>query len=341
MKIHILFKFKNSPTGGGNQFLRSLKKHLQSISAYEDDIKKADIVLFNSHQHAVETAKIKTKYPNKFFVHRIDGPMRLYNKTSDRRDDIVAVSNKYIADATIFQSIWSRQQNHTSGLIPKEFETVICNAPDASNFNHKDKKDFSTDRKVRLIATSWSKNWNKGFKIYQWMDQNLDFNRFEMKFVGNSPVEFKNVEKIPPIDSKGVAEKLKECDVFIFASPIEACSNSLLEALHCGLPVVGVNGSSNPEIIGKGGEVFDQPDDIPALLEKITNNYKGYQANINNPSIEDVGKKYYDFITHSYGQSGLPERKHGSFGWLGYVKFRMLVSYYRLAGRLCRLMEVS
>lgn len=337
MKTHIFFNFKADPTGGGNQFLRSLKKYLQSIQAYEEDAQLTDVVLFNSHQLAGQIAKTKLKYPDKLFVHRIDGPMKLYNTSADKRDDIVYLSNKYIADATIFQSAWSQQKNHNFGLAQNPFETVISNAPDQSIFNSNGKADFSTERKIRLIATSWSKNWNKGFESYQWLDQHLEFKKYEMLFIGRSPVEFKNIKHIPALTSKEIAKKLKENDIFIFASPIEACSNSLLEALHCGLPAIAAAGSSNPEVVGKGGEIFTSPDEIPQLLEKIVKNYTTYQANINNPSIEDVGKQYYDFIAQTYSRFQEDGKKHKSFKWFGYTKFMILTACCKFSDRLSRI----
>ena len=35
MKVHILFRLKDEPTGGGNQFLKSLKEYLQSVRAQQ------------------------------------------------------------------------------------------------------------------------------------------------------------------------------------------------------------------------------------------------------------------------------------------------------------------
>lgn len=334
IKIHILFDIKDEPYGGGNQFLRSLKDYLQSVAVYEEDIKKTNIILFNSHQHISEVAKVKLKYPDMLFVHRIDGPIRLYNKMSDKRDDVVFIANKYLANATIFQSEWSRQQNHLLGLHQNSFETIINNAPNPSFFNREGKVSFSTDRKIRLIATSWSSNWKKGFQVYQWLDVNLDFEKYEMVFVGKSPVEFKNIKHISPLSSKHIAEKLKENDVFIFASPVEACSNSLLEALHCGLPVIGINGSSNPELIGKAGEIFTQPDEIPHLLEKITKNYLEYQTNIRNPSMEKVGKQYYDFITQVHCQVQSLKQKTKPFNWIGYIIVQTTIYRWKLSERI-------
>lgn len=337
LKIHIAFRTKGGAAGGGNQFLKSLKKYLQSIQAYEEDTQLADVILFNSHQHVCQISKTKFKYPEKLFIHRIDGPMKLYNRLTDKRDNIVYLANKYLAEATVFQSVWSQQKNLDLGLSKNLFETVISNAPDPSIFNSDGKVDFSSECKIRLIATSWSKNWNKGFESYQWLDRHLDFEKYEMVFIGRSPVEFKKIKHIPTLTSKEVAKKLKENDIFIFASAIEACSNSLLEALHCGLPVIAAAGSSNPEVVSKGGEIFTNPDEIPQLLEKIVINYTTYQANINNPSIEEVGKQYYGFIAQTYSRFQEDNAKHKSFKWFDYAKFAILTACCKFSGRLSRI----
>ncbi|MFA5238589.1 MAG: hypothetical protein WC476_02615, partial [Phycisphaerae bacterium] len=130
VKVHILFEFKEGPWGGGNQFLKSLKKYLRSIDAYDENIATASAVLFNSHQYIDEVVKAKINNPEKVFIHRIDGPMRLYSRPEDKRDNVVLAANRYLADATVFQSEWSRQQNHRLGLHQKSFEIVIPNAPE-------------------------------------------------------------------------------------------------------------------------------------------------------------------------------------------------------------------
>jgi glycosyltransferase involved in cell wall biosynthesis len=260
--------------------------------------------------------------------------MRLYNKMSDKRDDIVFAANKYLADATIFQSDWSRQQNHLLGLPKRRFETVIVNAPEPTVFNRKGKIPFSTQRRVRLIATSWSQNWKKGFDVYQWLDENLDFSKYEMLFVGRTPVEFKNIKHIPLLNSEQLAGELKKSDIFITASQKDPCSNSLIEALHCGLPAVGLRDGGHPEIISNCGETFIEADEIPDLLEKIIKNYHKYQTNIRNPSMEEVGKQYYDFMTHLYRQVQSGKQKSKSFSWMGYIIVQTAVYRWRLSERI-------
>jgi glycosyltransferase involved in cell wall biosynthesis len=334
VKVNIFFKLKDGPTGGGNQFLKSLRQYLQSINVYENDVQRADVVLFNSYQYIDETARVKLEHRDKLFIHRIDGPIRLYNKKSDRRDFVTNTANHLVAEATIFQSGWSRDENHRLGLKKNRFETVITNAPDPMIFNRQGKQAFSAGRKTRLIAASWSSNWNKGFSVYQWLDEHLDFDKYEMIFVGNSPISFKNITHKPPLNSVELARELKKNDVFIFASPVEACSNSLLEALSCGLPVIAINSSSNPELVAKAGEVFDHPDEIPELLDKVVNHYADYQAAISNPSADEVGKQYCDFIDYVYRQvqSGSVKRKH--FGRLSYIGVMATIYRWRLSERM-------
>jgi hypothetical protein len=101
MKFHILFEFKEGPWGGGNQFLKSLKRYLCSIDAYDENIATASVILFNSHQCIDEVVKARMNNPGKVFIHRIDGPIRLYSRASDKRDGIVFAANKYLADATV------------------------------------------------------------------------------------------------------------------------------------------------------------------------------------------------------------------------------------------------
>ena len=295
MKIHILYDIRSGPWGGGNQFLLALRRHLESQSNYAETPEEADVLLFDSHHDIIKVAQAKRRFPNTPFIHRIGGPMRLYNRMSDRRDFVVNVANRLIADGTVFQSDWSREKNLSLGLVPSPFETIITNAPNPKIFYDDGKTPFSSRGKVRLIAASWSNNKNKGFDVYRWLDENLDFSRYEMVFVGNSPVRFRNIRQVSPMKPEGIAKELKKNDIYITASKVEACSNALVEALHCGLIALAIYNTSHEESIGGRGEIFKNPEDIPGLMEKIVTNKHKYLAQPFPPSIKEVGSKYYAF----------------------------------------------
>ena len=309
MKINILYDFKDGPYGGGNQFLKGLKKEFEKQGIYEDNPYNSDVVLFNSFEIKSIKLLYKLKKKNKILVHRVDGPISKYrgrdtsidNKIKELDKDLkIYFLNNLFADGTIFQSMWSRRENYKLGMKRKNFETVIMNAPDPLIFNKKGKIGFSKKRKIKLIATSWSSNWNKGFEIYKWLDENLDFAKYEMTFVGDSPIGFKNIRHISPLKSVELAKELKKNDIYITASKKDPCSNSLIEAMHCGLPAIGFNDGGHPEIIKKGGELFNGPEEIPILLKKIEKNYKKYIMKIDVPSINKIGENYYNFVKKVY-----------------------------------------
>ncbi|MCD4832067.1 MAG: glycosyltransferase [Anaerohalosphaeraceae bacterium] len=331
IKIHILFRTVGQPSGGGNQFLRALKKFFASEGFYSDSVEDADVILFNSHHHTAEAGFLKVKYPQKIFLHRIDGPMGLYSGLRDGRDKLVFNSNRLLADATVFQSGWSQKRNCEIGLVDDKPSSVIINAADAEVFNRSDRSEFSTERKICIIATSWSSNWKKGFNTYKWLDENLDFQKYTMTFVGNSPIRFKNILCIAPLPSLELAKKLKASDIFITASQDDPCSNSLIEALNCGLPALAFNSGGHPEIIGSGGELFKTPQQIPLLLNKIVGDYDAYVKNIKVPAIEKVGRQYYDFACD------VAQSEAKGFGIFKYIRLVSVIFTIKVLSRLKRI----
>jgi glycosyltransferase involved in cell wall biosynthesis len=327
MKIHIIFIFQKGPYGGGNQFLKALKKSFENNGAYTDDPAQADIFLFNSFQNLRQALKYKKKYPDKIFVHRVDGPISLYRDSSNHSiDRLIFEVNNFIADATIFQSNFSFQANKDLGMNFNQTSKVIFNAPDNSIFYSDGRKDLDfKNRKLRLISVSWSSNMMKGFDVYQYLDKNLDFSKYEYVFAGNSPLKFENIRQIPPQDSKTIADLLRDSDIYITASKKDPCSNSLIEALSCGLPAVVLNDGGHPELIGQGGEKFETPAEIVEKIEKIRHDYNRYANNLPLYNLADIAKQYSDFIEDVFNKVEDQE--------LAVKKFSM-ANYIRLNGKI-------
>lgn len=323
-KIHIYYKFHKTPWGGSNQFLMALKKELKRKGYYEENIRKADCILFHPFtiKHFDEILRLKIKYPKKIFVHRIDGPLYLYRGTNTNIDNKIYEINHLISDGTIFQSDWSRKANYLSGL-KNFFETIIMNASDNTLFfpdNKKRNKDFKKE-KCKIICTSWSNNINKGFLLYQYLDQKIDFQKYSITFVGNTSISFKNIKHLKPVDSKSLARLLRENDIYLTGSKKDPCSNSLIEALSCGLPCVALNDGGHPEIIKKGGELFDSFEECVEKIKLVKDRYEEYRRNISAPDIDNIAKKYYEFISkikYLYlSKNYLPKK----IGYIDYFKF--------------------
>jgi glycosyltransferase involved in cell wall biosynthesis len=299
MKIHILYNFKEEAWGGGNQFLKALRKYFVKKGCYAESPNDADVILFNSHHELKSVLRLKIKRPQTIFIHRVDGPIH-YTRGRDRETDkIIFDFNQSIADGTVFQSKWSRNKSYELGMKKNEFETVIINAPDSEIF-YPQKNKKRQGEKIKLIATSWAPNIRKGFDIYKFLDENLDFDRYEITFVGRSPIKFKRIEYIPPQPSERLAEILREHDTFITASVNDPCSNALIEALHCGLPSVARNDGGHPEIVGEAGELFGDKRDVLDAIEKVAQNYEYYRDRIKMLTMEAIGKSYCEFTDRIY-----------------------------------------
>lgn len=295
MKVYLCYDFKNNGWGGGNQFLKALKKSLKKLGHITDSPEDSDIILFNAHQEAQKVISLKIKYPNKLFVQRMDGLYKLYNHKGDDRQDISIRLNQKIADATIFQNHWSRNEYLKSGLKDSGLYAVIGNAPDKDIFHSNYNKTNSSV--IRLVCTSWSINKNKGFKYYQHLDNNLDFKKYSFTYIGKNPeIKFKNIKKTGPFNSQTLAKKLREYDIFVTGSKYECCSNSLLEALSSGLPAIGLNSGGTPEIIKSAGELFNSKEDIISSIDKVSSDIENYRSKIDIKNINDISEEYILFF---------------------------------------------
>jgi glycosyltransferase involved in cell wall biosynthesis len=291
--LSLFHEFVPPPTGGGHQFMRAFQNgsQLHGFSVENNTISRSTkACLFNAFNFDADRLR-RLRRPSVVYVHRVDGPVGIIRGRDEGIDNNIFLMNREFADKTIFQSQYSYQKHLELGFDLRN-PTIITNAANPLIFHREGHIPFSRDRKIRLIATSWSDNQNKGASVYKWMDENLDWNLYEFTFVGNSPVQFNNIRKIAAVPSNKLVEYLHNNDVYITASKNDPCSNSLIEALSCGLPAIYLKSGGHPEIVGEAGLGFDSEEEIPHILEKITEEYQMFQSRINNPTLDEVVEQY-------------------------------------------------
>ena len=295
--IAIFHEFSPPPGGGGNQFLRALWGELErrGLRVENNSISRTTkVCLYNSFNFDFE--RLRTlKRLNCLMIHRVDGPISVYRGYDDGSDCHIWKINNELADATIFQSRYSLNKTLELGL---EFKSphVITNAVNPAIFNPMGRIAFDRSRKIRLISTSWSDNPNKGAKVYKQLEDSLDWERFEYTFVGRSKVKFERIRMVPPVNSEQLAEIRRQHDIYITASQHEACSNSLIESLSCGLPAIYIKSGSNAELVGEAGLGFSAPEEIPELLDRLVNEYEERQKKILLPTLAEVCDRYLEVM---------------------------------------------
>lgn len=307
MKIHIFYNFQDGPWGGGNQFLKALRDQFRYKNIYADSLQDADVILINSHHfggvgYLSDLLNILQDDPRKTIIHRIDGPVGQIRGDDQETDAVIFNFNLIFATGSIIQSKWCRENCLRFGLdLTNKVHEIIYNAPDPRAFYPSTNRVNAKSAKTRLIATSWSSNMRKGFEVYQWMDQNLDWSRYDMTFVGQSPLAFKNITHLDPMDSNALGQCLREHDIFVTASQNDPCSNSLIEALHTGLPALVLNDGGHPELVGDGGLTFDSVDDIPAKLSMLSSHLAAYRQKIDMSPIDAIADHYLEFMRQCHG----------------------------------------
>ena len=286
-----------SPSGGGNQFLRGLVRELEArgLVVERNTISPGTpVCLFNSFNFDFHRLR-RFRCRGARMVHRVDGPIRTYRGFDDGSDDRIGRINAELADATIVQSRYSLAQHAVEG-IDLVAPVVIPNAPDPGIFHPPSEREPLGERPLRVVTTSWSTNPAKGMEVLAWLDEHLDHEGVEMTYVGRLEAALRNIRAIPPVPSGVLADILRRSDVYFTASRHEACSNSLLEGLACGLPAVFVRSGSNGELVGEAGVGFDTAEEIPDAFAVARERLAELRDAIHLVPLAEVADRYLEVL---------------------------------------------
>lgn len=293
--VAVFHEFHQPPYGGGNQFLIALVREIESrgVSVETNRVSgHTPACLYNSFNFEFLRLR-RFARPGVRMVHRIDGPVGVYRGFDDGTDRRIAAINR-LADVTIVQSRFSLEKHRELGLELRD-PVVIPNAADPAIFYPPQAREPLANRRLRVIATSWSDNRRKGADVLEWLDRNLGKD-FDVTFAGNTQARFEHIRTVPALPSLAVADLLRAHDVFLAASRDDPCSNALIEALSCGLPAIFLRSGGHPELVGEAGIGFDEPEQLPALLSRLAGELEQRRAAIRVPSLSDVADRYLEVL---------------------------------------------
>lgn len=295
--LAVIHEFHKPPYGGGNQFLLALIAELKRLGL---DVSQNHVgrdtraLLVNSFNFDFEKIR-RYKSSDIRIIHRVDGPISVYRSLPDSAiDKRISDWNLEMADATIMQSRYSVEMHEQLGIHFRN-PTVIPNAVDPSYFFPA--PAARREGRMRIAGTSWSTNPKKGLALYRWLDENIDFSRYEITFLGRIEGEFRNVKTLPAAGTRAVGEFLRSQDIYFMPSENECCSNALIEALTSGLPAVFKYSGSSPELVEEAGEPFEMKEELPALFDKVAARLEEYRKKIRVQSIAEVAVSYRKILS--------------------------------------------
>ena len=292
LNICVLFETVSSPWGGGNQFLAALTSELSQLGhkVATRPTRETQIVLLNGFNRGANkrleltqvaqlrqsgkmtalgrivptSLQMKRLRRGPALVHRVDGVPELVRGRRTKADEVQPAVNR-LTDYTIFQSEYCRTSfTEQCGFSP-EHSTVIHNAVDPRLFYPCEAKPVN-GAPLRLVAASWSSNRRKGF------DTLAEISRLpgvELTFAGNwcPEVEHANVRLAGVLQSHELAVLMRSSDAMIHAAWNEPCSNAIVEAMACGLPIIYRDSGGNRELASEFGVPLT--DDLPSVIDSL------------------------------------------------------------------------
>jgi glycosyltransferase involved in cell wall biosynthesis len=295
--LALFHEFAPPPSGGGHQFLRALLGELErrGLTVELNRISRGtSVCLFNSFNFDFRRLRRFARSDVRF-VHRVDGPIATYRGFDDGTDARIAAINRAVADASIVQSHYSLDAHAALGIDLVE-PRLVGNTVDPAIFHPPAERAPRAARRVRVIATSWSNNPNKGSDILAWLDANLDHDRYELTFAGQTSETFRHVSALGTLSTEALAAELRRNDVYLAPSRNDPCSNALLEALACGLPAVFRGSGGHPELVGEGGLPFDSAEEVPAVLDRLVAELDERRAAIRVTPLSEVADHYLEAL---------------------------------------------
>lgn len=289
--LAIFHEFREPPYGGSNQFLLALRGELRrrgiEVGSNRIGARTRGAIL---NSYVFDERRLRRQRRDGCVVlHRLDGPLSLYRGYDDGTDATISRLNRELADITVFQSQYSLDAHQELGLEVRNAR-VIRNAVDPAIFHAP--ASYERGPRLRVITASWSDNPNKGASTLEWLDRNLDRDRYELTFVGRTRSQLSNVRTLPAVGSHELAALLRGHDAYLAPSRNDPASNALVEALACGLPAVFHRSGGHAEIVGEAGVGFDDDADAADGLERLAADYDRCRAAISVPRIADVADRY-------------------------------------------------
>lgn len=187
-----------------------------------------------------EVIKFKKKYPEISCLHRInDNDIR---KESSAMDLLLEKTNS-VANHTIFVSEWLRDHHAARWFNLAKPHSIITPGSDPDVFYPLENFLWRQNQSLRLVTHHWSDNWNKGFDVYQQIDEFIarqQNSKFELWVIGRWPqeIKWKAARTFPPTTGALLADLLRQCHGYVTASRYEPGAMHVAEGLQCGLPLL-------------------------------------------------------------------------------------------------------
>lgn len=177
----------------------------------------------------------------------------------------------------------SKNESIRAGFATEDMCTVIPNAINPDLFYCRDKNEmrkkhgFNEDDFIVAFVGQW--NSRKGVRRLSDALSKLNNPKIKAIFMGRGAEvpTYKNVLFQGTVNHDILPEYLCCADVFALPTNNEGCSNAVIEAMACGLPILSSDMEFNWDVLNESNSIMWDPYDIDAIAESINKMYSDKQ----------------------------------------------------------------
>lgn len=294
--------------GGGSTFITNFAKainkygheviHAPSNSPLADDV-AYDVLFIAGATLADREQVLKAKKDGKPIILRVDNLLEDRKNRSSGMPRLLDYAE--LCDVIVYQSEWAKRL--LSPLLGNGI--IIHNGVDTDIFKPRtEPKDWDN---IRVFYSKYSRNEVKQFHEvqYWWREYNLHKKDDTLVLVGKFADDYLQIEH--PFDFhndeiyeyKGLISRpqelalvMQKCDVAFLPYMFDACSNTILEAQACGLPVIYSPTGGTPEIVTAGWDINYEHDTPVHMVEEAMSRPLGHEQFKDEFGLEKMGQMY-------------------------------------------------
>lgn len=206
----------------------------------------------------------------------------------------------------------NREECISLGLIDESKTIVIPNAANLSLFGKVDRDDCRAKLGIKdtdfVVAFMGQFVPRKGTMRLDYALKKLEDEDIKAIFIGSGVdnPDYKGIIFKGRLNHDSIPFYLKGCDIFVLPTENEGCSNAIVEALACGLPIISTDAPFNYDILNKQNSILIDCHDInqiAAAISKIKNNPSlrkrlsdGSKETARSLSLDNRAEKIIDYI---------------------------------------------
>jgi len=251
-----------------------------------------------------ELRVLRKAHPKVPILHRINECDQ--RKGTNDIDELLRQTSE-LADYTVFIAEWLRDYFASKWFDISRPHSCIYNGADPAFYHPFGTKLPTPGEPLRIVTHHWSDNPLKGFDVYEKLDSQIADGKlpgFDLRVIGRWPksIAWKSAELFGPLTGRPLADKLRECHIYLTASRWEPCGMHHVEGAQCGLPLVyHEDGGGIVEAGRKYG--LGYRDDPSAALREVAERLPEFRKKVlaNMPSGDRMVMDYADVCRQLVG----------------------------------------